>query len=260
MPHSENWVSCAACASETLAALPPPERRQADEARELAGAERGLDVFGRAEGRRTGFHVDIGGEAAIDHRCAGAADLGERQAGQRLGMLQRERPGNGDGRHGAGRAEGRDDRHLAGPREVDDALRHRNVEHARRIGVDDGVAVNVRQEVVVGKTARQTHHLETVFNLRRAAREDKGQLVGKRQLRAVDRIVAEPVLDVLGLDERAHHMQGVEALDDADEVLEIGEVAGAAAPVEIRDVGRARARRETERARFQHQSLDRSPA
>ena len=43
--------------------------------RQLAADDRSLHVFGRAEGRRPGLHVDIGGEAAIDERGAGSCQL-----------------------------------------------------------------------------------------------------------------------------------------------------------------------------------------
>ena len=54
---------------------------------------RGLDVLRRPERGRAGAHVDVRGEAAIDHRRARPDDLGERDHEQRLGVLLGERPG-----------------------------------------------------------------------------------------------------------------------------------------------------------------------
>ena len=168
-------------------------------------------------------------------------------------MLQRECAGDGDRRHGAGQTEGRDDRDLAGFGEVDDALRHRNVELARRVGVDDGVAVGTSAELILGQGACQADHLEAVVDLRRAAREDEGELVGERQLRPVDGVMAEAVVDVLRLDAGTKHMQHVEMLNELGQLLVSGEGARPPAAFEIGDVGRAGAGEERHRAQFEHE-------
>ena len=128
---------------------------------------------------------------------------------------------------------------LPGPGEIDDALRHRNVELARRVGVDDGVAMGAGPELVLRQAARQPDHLEAVLDLRRAAREDEGKLVGQRQLRAVDGIVAKAVVDILRLDAGAKHVQHVEMLHQPQQILEIGQRARPPAAFEIGDVRRA---------------------
>src|SRR5579862_3780218 len=50
----------------------------ADAPRELSGAERGLCILRSAKGRRARLHVDVGGEAAVQHRRTGPHDLRER--------------------------------------------------------------------------------------------------------------------------------------------------------------------------------------
>ena len=70
---------------------------------------------------------------------------------------------------------------------------HRDIELARRIGVDHGVAVDAVPETPFGQPARKPDHLEPVAHLRRAAREDEERLVGERQLRSGDGVVAQAV-------------------------------------------------------------------
>lgn len=67
----------------------------------LAADHLRLHVFGRAESGRPGFHVDIGGKAAIADRRALFDHLGEGDAGERFGILLHQRPGDGHRRHGA---------------------------------------------------------------------------------------------------------------------------------------------------------------
>ncbi len=109
----------------------------ADMTGELARGLRGLDVFGRSEGRRAGAHVDVGGEAAIQHRRAGPHDLGQHDPRHRLGMLLDQRPGQRHRRHRARQREGRDRQRLAMLGHRDQPLGHRDVELQRRVGVDD---------------------------------------------------------------------------------------------------------------------------
>ena len=104
---------------------------QAVAARQLAADDARLHVFGRAEGRRARFHVDVGGEAAIDDGRALAHELGQGEAGQRLGVLLDQRAGDSHRRHGAGQREGRDADDLIARRHLDDALQHRRVELQR---------------------------------------------------------------------------------------------------------------------------------
>jgi hypothetical protein len=58
---------------------------------ELPGAQQADRRLRRAEGRRPGLHVDVGQERAEDHRAAGPDELRQRDAGQRLGELLRQR-------------------------------------------------------------------------------------------------------------------------------------------------------------------------
>src|SRR3546814_3504047 len=58
------------------------------------------------------------GEAAIADRRAGPHDLGQRDAGQRLGVLLGQRAGDGDRRHGPRQGERRQDHELSGAGEI----------------------------------------------------------------------------------------------------------------------------------------------
>ena len=104
---------------------------------ELAAEHRRADVLRRAERRGPGLHVHVAREPAVDDRRPRPDDLREDHAGQRLGVLQCDRPGQRDRRHRSGQREGRHDDHLVAGGELDDALEHREVD-AQQGRVDDG--------------------------------------------------------------------------------------------------------------------------
>ena len=70
--------------------------------------------------------------------------------------------------------------------EIDDSVRHRNVELQRRVGVDDGVGVGPRAEFLVRYPVGKTDELEVVRDLPVAAGEDERNLVAEHQLGAGD--------------------------------------------------------------------------
>ena len=106
--------------------------------RELARGDVGLGVFRRAEGRRAGAHVDVGGEGAVHDRRAGPDELRQHDAEQRLGILLRQRAGQRHRAHRAHQRERRDRHRLAVLGHRHQPLRHRVVEAARRVDRDDG--------------------------------------------------------------------------------------------------------------------------
>lgn len=78
------------------------------------------------------------------------------------------------------KTEGGDDRHLPRAGEVDDALGHRLVDLARRVGVDDRAAPGGAGEFRLGKAERQADHREAVGDLAAPAGTDEHRLVGER--------------------------------------------------------------------------------
>ena len=105
--------------------------RQADVAGELAARERRLEELGRSECGRAGLHVDIRGEGAVDDRRARPDGLGEGDARERLGVLEREaRRGSRAPSRPPG--ERRDDRSRRRGRSRS-AHAHRDVERPRRL-------------------------------------------------------------------------------------------------------------------------------
>ena len=81
--------------------------------RQLAAGDVGEGIFRRAEGRGARLHVDIRGEAAIDHRRAGPHQLCQRDAEQRLCILLCQGACQGHRRHRAHQGERGDHRGLA---------------------------------------------------------------------------------------------------------------------------------------------------
>jgi hypothetical protein len=65
------------------------------------------------------------------------------------------------------------------PREVDQALRHRYIQRARGVGVDDRVGVDGVQERLLVHAPRNPQHLEVIKRLRRATGEEERELVGQ---------------------------------------------------------------------------------
>ena len=213
-------------------------------ARELAGAEGGLDVLGRAEGRRAGFHVDIRSETAVDDRRARPRHLRERQARERFGVRQCQRAGDRDRSHRARQGEGRDDQHLAGGGRVHDAIGHRDVQLEWRIGIDDGVAAGTVPELLGGEAMGDADQLEIVGNLTVTAGKHERDLVRQQQLRAHHLQMAQVHGHVLRLDRPTQHLDHIEVLAQLHEVAEVLERTGAASAGGVHDVGRPGSRRE----------------
>ena len=152
--------------------------RQSEEAGKLA-ADRSVafTASGVPKAGAPALHVDVRREGAVDDRRARPDELRERDPDQRLGMLLHERAEDGDRRHGARQRERRDDAELPGAGEIDDPLRHRDVELQRRGRVDDRVAAGRRRERLVAQPACDAEHREAIGHLRAAAAEDERHLV-----------------------------------------------------------------------------------
>ena len=208
-------------------------------ARELGADQGRLGVFRRAEGRRARFHVDVGGEAAVNHRRTGHDDLGEGDAGERFGVLLDHGARHGDRRHGACEGEGRDDEQLLAARHLDHPLQHGDVVLQRRIGVDDGVEVRPLGELFPGEPARDPPHLQMIARPHAAQAVAEAELVGEANGRQRDLEVADVGRDVERLHRAAcRQVADVEALGQADEVAEVGERSGPAPTIQARAIGR----------------------
>ena len=224
---------------------------QIDEPRQLTGNERGAEMLRSPEGRGTGFHIHIRGEGAIADRRARVHQLCQGDRRQRLGMAERHRRLDGDRRHRPHQGEWRDDRHLAVAGEIDQPLCHRNVDLARRVGVDDGVAMALCRKFVIAQATEVTQDLEALDHLRRAAAEDEGQLVGHCELRIHGEVMPHIHRHILRLDQRRHHLQHIEMLGQLDQLLKIPPGAGTAPAFQVGGVRRAGPGLEDERAGLQ---------
>ena len=163
-------------------------------------------------------------------------------------MRQGERARDGDGRHGARQRERRDDEHLASLCEIDDAVRHRDVQLQWRIGVDDGVDVGTRSKLLPRDPVGETDELEIVGHLAVPAREDERDLVGEHELRARHVQMPHRHRHVLRLGRATEHVDDFEALAQLHDVAEILERAGAATASGVHDIRRPRCGREGDAA------------
>ena len=208
-------------------------------------------MFRRAKGRRAGFHIDIRSEGAIADGRAGACQLCQGDGGKRLGMAQGHRRLDGDRGHRAHQREGRHNRHLAVAGEINQPLCHRDVDLARRVGVDDGVAVAFGFEFGIAQPAKIAQHFEAFHHLRRAAAENERQLVGLGQLRFHGEIVPDIHRHILRLCQRRHHLKHIEMLRQLDQLAEICGRPRAASAFKIGGMRRAGTRLEDKGARLQ---------
>jgi hypothetical protein len=68
---------------------------------------------------------------------------------------------------------------------VDQPLRHRDIERARAVGVDDRVAMRLARKAASLRPRKSCIISKAVHDLRRAARKDEGEFVGQGQLASV---------------------------------------------------------------------------
>ena len=163
-------------------------------------------------------------------------------------MRERQRTGNRHRRHRSGERERRDDQYLAGGREIDDAVRHGNVELQRRIRIDDGVRERPRAKFFGRDAVRQANELEIVGDLAVAARKNKGNLVAQHQLRACHLQMADIDRNILRLGRAAEHVNHLEALTQLDQVAEVLECSRAPPARRVHDIGRSRSHCECDAA------------
>ena len=155
--------------------------RDAVAAGELAAEHRRLHELWCAERRRARLHIDIAGETAVHDRCASADELGEGDAGERLGVLLHDRTGDRHRRHRTGEGERGENDRLITRRVLENAFRHRDVEAERRADVDDRVHDRVGVDLVLGEASDDAHHFERVEVALGAERVDVHRLIGERE-------------------------------------------------------------------------------
>ena len=103
---------------------------------QLPGAQQADGRLRGAETGRPGLHVDVGQERAEDHRAAGADELGQRDAGERLGKLLRQRGGDRHRGHRAHEQERGEHHRLARRAVLELGVEHPVVPAQRRVAVD----------------------------------------------------------------------------------------------------------------------------
>ena len=103
---------------------------------QLAGAQQADGRLRGAERRRAGLHVDVGQERAEDHRAARPDQLGQRDAGQRLGQLLGQRGRDRHRGHRAHQQERGQHHRLGGPVVLELRVQHPVVPAQRRVAVD----------------------------------------------------------------------------------------------------------------------------
>ncbi len=216
----------------------PGAPRQPEPARHLTRGEEPEGGLRTTERRRSRLHVDRREERAEQDGRAGPDELGERDAGERLGGLLDERRGRRHRRHRAHQEERRDHDHLAGADVLEQGVEHPPVVAERRVDVrhreGHGLALD-RRPAPVGDGGHRQAVACRVRGVGRAA----GDLVREREegelLVEVARVEVE-VVRLDGVGPRGVELRG--HVGEADEPLEVREGA-VAADVALPHEGRA---------------------
>ena len=123
--------------------------------------------------------------------------------------------------------------------EIHDSLKHRPVQHQRRVGVDDGVNAGRGPERLLGQAPGDPHHLHAVGDLTLAAAIDEWRLGREDKLRAGDFQMAKRGIDILGFDIRALDMHDIVMLGQPHDVAAVLHGPGPFSAVEVRNMRRA---------------------
>ena len=206
---------------------------------ELAAGLGRLCILGRAECGSAGLHVHVGRESPVYDGRARTHDLAQHHAGERLGVLQRERACDGDRSHGAEQRERSHDDRLADRGELDHPVRHVLVELARGVRVDVAADNRLRRKLVSSHPVRDAGHLHSVVRPIPAEQRRPPDLVVQRDRGMVLVQVARRGGQVQWRKgRRTAQVDDVERVRQLHEVAEVLVVSGAAAAVEIGDEGR----------------------
>src|SRR6056300_1960617 len=92
---------------------------------------------------------------------------------------------------------------------VNQTLRHRDVQRARAIGIDNRIAPRFGLKRVIGKTAEIADHFETIHGLSRPARENERKLICVSHLRFGREVMAQMDRYILRFDLWRNHMEDV---------------------------------------------------
>ena len=216
---------------------------QSEAPRDLTGAEHAHPRLRRAERRRARLHVGVTQKRSEHDGAAGADQLRQRDAGERLGDLLDERRRQRHRRHRAHQQERSDDHGLVGFHVLEHRREHAVVVAERRVHVDE--ADRDRRALDRLAAAEQDlAHPDRVGGIRAARHRSHVGLVGQGLKREHHVEVARVQRPVLGLADRAAgRVELGEGLGEADEVLEVGHLR-VAADVALADEGAAVDRRE----------------
>src|SRR5262249_37194491 len=156
---------------------------------------------------------------------------------QRLHVRERQCASDSYRRHCSGQRERCHYGQLTRFSKIHDAFRHRDIELTRRVGVDNRVGVNALPELALLKSVSDPNHLQAVADLTVTAKETRGHLARRSELR--ESPLEVPVLNgyVLGFYERAQKVNDIEALGELDEVHERGERPGSSPAPQTRHIG-----------------------
>ena len=169
-------------------------------------------------------------------------------------MLLSEGAGKRDRGHGAGQRERREHDHLIAPRHLDDPLQHRRVEPERRGRVDDREQRRLALKRLVVDAAGDLHHLDRVQIALAPEAIGVDRLVGQGQHVEQRVEMADGGVNVDRLDRiAAPEMDRIEALAEADEVLEVAFVSLPPPARAVERIGRARHRSERDVSPADHE-------
>ena len=195
--------------------------RQVVAPRQLTGGKQAEVRLGAAERGRAVLEVGRREERAEHGGTARRDRLHQRDAGQPLGELLRERRHRAGRRHRAHQQERHDQYGLAGAGVDDQRVQHALVVDQRRVDVDVRIDAGLRIEAVPEHDAR---HRQRILGGGDADRMAAGGLVRQREDAAHRVEVARVERDVVGLDgPAARQIEIVEVLRQPAEVIEIGQ-------------------------------------
>ena len=208
-------------------------------ARHLRAGEDAHRRLRGAEGRAARLHVDVGQKRPVDAGSTGTDQLDQRNPGQRLRGLLRERARQAHRRHGAGHQERRNDRRLVRLRIGHQCAEHPVVVAKRAVDVDQGEQrrgfFDIRPT-----TKRDSGHLDGVAGALFGDNAAHVRLVGPANV-GIDHVeMARLEREILGLDDGAARAVDLRRrLRHLVEVREVSDAGIAATAVEVGDERRA---------------------
>ena len=156
--------------------------------------------------------------------------------------MLRQSAGQGDRGHGTRERKGREHHQLTSTRRGNDASAHQKIEHQGRIGIRHRVADRGVQKLLLREAVGDAEHFIGVCNGLCSTEENEGHFLGHGEDRLRHGEMADVRRNVLRFNKWADHVDDVEGLRDAAEVIERFERAGITALFDIGEIGRAASR------------------